>query len=303
LNTLLTILINDILPIFIVIGLGYVFARKSNPDIRLLSRLMFLVLSPSLVFVSLTESNIEGSEVLQIAAFVAVNTLSAGALGWLLARGLRLTRPQTTAFVLTAMFVNAGNYGLGVTRLAFGVEAETRSVIYFVTSSVLVYTLGMLIASGFGGGWRGILKQLFSMPHIYALAAVLAIRSSGWTVPRPIIDGLDLPARATVPMMLVLLGMQLSHASVNEHWKLALAGSGLRLVVAPLIAVGFAVTFGLSGPAQQAGILEASMPAAVINTLIATEFDVAPKLVTSTVVLSTLLSPVTLSIIIALLQT
>jgi predicted permease len=44
------------------------------------------------------------------------------------------------------------------------------------------------------------------------------------------------------------------------------------------------------------------MPAAVITTLIATEFDAEPKLVTGAVVLSTLLSPITLSIIIALLK-
>lgn len=44
------------------------------------------------------------------------------------------------------------------------------------------------------------------------------------------------------------------------------------------------------------------MPAAVINTLLATEFNAEPKLVTGTVVISTLLSPITLTIIIALLQ-
>ena len=68
------------------------------------------------------------------------------------------------------------------------------------------------------------------------------------------------------------------------------------------MAFGLAGLIGLSGSARQAAILEASMPAAVINTLLATEFNAEPKLVTGTVVISTLLSPITLTIIIALLQ-
>jgi predicted permease len=100
----------------------------------------------------------------------------------------------------------------------------------------------------------------------------------------------------------LLLGMQLAQASVGQYWKAASAGAALRLVVAPFLAVGLAGLLNLSGPARQAGILEASMPAAVISTLIANEYEAEPQLVTGTVLLSTLLSPISLSIIIALLK-
>lgn len=301
-NTLLEILFNDILPIFIPIGLGYGFARRSTLDTRVLARLTFYIFSPSLVFVSLAESNVESGEIARLAAFVLTITLIMGGLAWLTARLMRLSPKQTAGFLLASMFVNAGNYGLGVTRLAFGEAAEARAVIYFVSSSVLVYTLGVLIATGFHGGWRGILKQLFSLPHIYALMAALFMRAADWRLPTPVLEGLRLPADAAIPMMLVLLGMQLAQASVNDHWRPALVSSGLRLFIAPIVAVAVAVLLGLNGPARQAGILEASMPAAVINTLIAAEFQSEPKLVTGTVVLSTLISPFTLSVVIALLR-
>lgn len=301
-STLLEILIHDILPIFVVIGLGYVFARRTQPELRTASRLTFYILSPCLVFVSLVESNIEGSEVAQIFAFVVLTVAVMGGLALLTARSLRLNGQQIAGFLLAAMFVNAGNYGLGVTRLAFGAEAEARAVIYFVSSSVLVYTVGTLIASGFAGGWRGAIKHLLGLPHIYALLAVFIIRAASWQVPEPIMEGLRLPARAAIPLMLLLLGAQLATASVGDYWKPALASSGLRLFIAPLVAVGFASLLNMSGATRQAGILEASMPAAVINTLIASEYEAEPKLVTATVVLSTLISPITLSIIIALLQ-
>jgi hypothetical protein len=302
LSTLLEILVNDILPVFIVIGLGYIFARRNHSELRTATRLTFFVLSPCLVFVSLIESDMSGGETAQIFLFVALMVLVMGALAWVIGRAMRLTRSQLIGFLLAAMFVNAGNYGLGVTKLAFGEAAESRAVIYFVSSSILIYTLGTLIASGFKGGWLGALKHLLTLPQVYALIAVFVIRAIGWQVPTPIMEALDLPARATIPVMILLLGMQLANASVGEYWKAAGVGTVLRLVIAPFIAVGFAALLNLIGPARQAGILEASMPTAVVSTLIANEYEAEPHLVTGTVLLSTLLSPISLSIIIALLQ-
>ena len=301
-STLLEILVHDILPVFIVIGLGYAFARRNATELRTATRLTFYVLSPCLVFVSLVGSDMDGGETAQIFIFVLLMVLIMGALAWLTGRAMRLTAQQLTGFLLAAMFVNAGNYGLGVTRLAFGAEAEARAVIYFVSSSILVYTLGTLIASGFKGGGRGILIHLLTLPQVYALLAVFVIRAAGWQVPEPIMEGLRLPAQAAIPMMLLLLGVQLAGASIGEYWKTATVGTVLRLLIAPLVAVGLAALLRMSGPARQAGILEASMPAAVIVTLIANEYEAEPRLVTSTVLLSTLLSPITLSVIIALLQ-
>ncbi len=301
-STLLEILTHDILPILVVIGLGYAFTRRTHSDWQTASRLTFYVLSPCLVFTSLIESDMAGSEIAQLATFVVLTTLVMGVLGWLAARSIRLSPRQVSGFLLAVMFVNAGNYGLGVTRLAFGDEAESRAIIYFVCSSILIYTLGTLIASGFVGGWRGALKQLVRLPHLYALIAAFAIRITQWPLPQPILDGLDLPARAAIPMMLLLLGGQLANASVGAYWKPASLGSVLRLGVAPLVAAVIAAVLNLNGPARQAGILEASMPAAVINTILAHEYQAEPQLVTANVVVSTLISPLTLSVIIALLR-
>ena len=52
---------------------------------------------------------------------------------------------------------------------------------------------------------------------------------------------------------------------------------------------------GLEGTARQAGILQASMPSAVLCIILATEYDLEPELVTSVVFFTTLLSPLTLT--------
>jgi predicted permease len=77
----------------------------------------------------------------------------------------------------------------------------------------------------------------------------------------------------------------------------------ISLIVTPLAGVGLAHLVGLRGAAFQAGVLQASMPTAVITTILALEFDALPDFVTSVVFVSTLLSPLTVTLMIAYLRT
>src|SRR6185503_4351587 len=100
----------------------------------------------------------------------------------------------------------------------------------------------------------------------------------------------------------LVLGMQLERATVPERPASVGAAVGLSLLAAPLVAIGLTALLGLTGTARQAGVVLASMPVAVITTILAVEFDVAPAFVTNAVFLSTLLSPLTLTPLIAYLR-
>ena len=76
----------------------------------------------------------------------------------------------------------------------------------------------------------------------------------------------------------------------------------VTLVVGPIVGLGLSTLLGLAGPARQAAILMASMPAAVITTVLALEFDLEPSFATSAVFISTMLSPFSLVLVIAYLQ-
>jgi hypothetical protein len=102
--------------------------------------------------------------------------------------------------------------------------------------------------------------------------------------------------------MLLVLGMQLERAVLPKHPVAVAAAVVLSIVVAPLIAFGLTWLLGLTGAARQAAIIEASMPAAVITTVLALEFDLDAAFSTSVVFFTTLLSPITLVLLIAYLQ-
>jgi predicted permease len=259
------------------------------------------------VFSSLVHSNLAGEEIARIAAFTVVVTAMMGLLGWLSARAFRLDARATAGMILVCMFVNSGNYGLGVNQRVFGDQGLARATIYFTTSTLLVYSLGVAVAAGSnGGGVRATIRHVFEVPPMYAAVAALLVRALSIDVTQPALEpvmaGIDIASRAAIPAMLVILGMQLARTVLTEHAGPVLTASGISLIAAPIVAWIVAALIGLTGVARQTSIIEASMPAAVINIILATEYRAAPELVTSSVLLSTVLSPITLTLILSLLK-
>jgi predicted permease len=72
--------------------------------------------------------------------------------------------------------------------------------------------------------------------------------------------------------------------------------------MAPLLALMLTSLLGLSDSARQAGVILSSMPVAVVTTILAVEFDVSPAFVTNAVFISTVLSPLTVTPLIAYLR-
>lgn len=297
-----SIFASDILPIFILAGVGFVLARRFRAEVKTLSTVAFNALSPCLVFYQLVTAKISGAQSLRVAAFCVLLTLAIGIAARVVSLPLRLDRMTLSSFLLVAMFSNSGNYALPVVLFAFGQEALAFASVYFVTSAILIYTAGILVAASGHGSVRLAMSRLFKVPALYAVAAAVLVLSTHTTVPALVLRPVGLLSDAAIPIMLLVLGMQLERAVMPKNPPAVAAAVVLSLVVAPIIAFGLSALLGLTGAARQASIIEASMPAAVITTVLALEFDLDASFSTSVVFFTTLLSPVTLVLLIAYLQ-
>lgn len=268
---------------------------------RTLSKLVFNVFSPALVFVSLVNSALPAGELLQLALFALVNILGMGLIAWLTGRLLRLSRTHIIVLILVVMFVNGGNYGLTLNQLRYGEEGLSRAIVYFMVSTVLVYTLGVFIASSGRQSWQASLRGLLRVPAVYAVAAALLVYSFSLPVPGFLMSGLEVAAEGAIPVMLIVLGMQMVDLQKVGSLRFTTLAAFLRLVVGALVAIGLATMLQLEGLGRATAIIEGSMPTAVITIILATEYDVQPVLVTGIVLLSTLLSPITVALTIQLL--
>lgn len=299
---MLDIFVQNILPIFVVAGIGLLLERYLGADAQTLSRVTLYVLAPCLVFEILVNSTVSAVEFERLTLLAIGTILGIGFIAWLVTRALRLDRVMTIAFVVVVMFANGGNYGLPLTLFVFGQETLARATVYFVVSVVLTYTVGIFLASSGRRGLGQALLSVLTIPSIYASAAAGVVMLTGVALPLVLMRPIKLLGDAAIPVMILVLGMQLHRAVRPASLRLVWLAAGLRLVVSAMLGLFLAHVFGLGGAARQAGVLQSAMPVAVVTTILAVEFEIEPAFVTSVVFLSTILSPFTLTPLIAWLK-
>ena len=298
---LLDLFLNNLLPVFLAAGTGYALSRAFQIDPRPVAQILFYIFSPCLIFDLLIHSQVGNGEILRIMLFASSVVLLTGGLAWLAGSILRLERRLLAALLLCVMFMNAGNYGLPVVMFAFGETGLRYASLFFVANSIISYTLGVLIASlGHASLYRSI-ANLFKVPAIYAVVLAFVFMRTGWTVPSYVDRTIQLLSDASIPTMLVLLGLQFRRIPWKGYALPLLLANGMRLVVGPLIAIAISPLFAFNPVARQAVITESGMPTAVLTTVLATEYNAEPTFVTAAVFSSTLFSALTLTLLLAYL--
>jgi len=299
-KTLLPIFTTTVLPVFLVAAAGFVLATFITIDSRSIGRLLFYLATPSLVFRSLYEMKIDYVALQQLTIVAVSAAILTGLCGWL--AGIGQDRRQRAALVLTSAVSNNGNMGIPIALFAFGVSGAAFASIYYVVSSFMSNTFGSIIASAGQTSVKVALKQSLRVPVLYAAIGGLLLNTFGGKLPEGIFRSIDLLASAAVPGMLILMGIQLRSAPLWQEHTLVLRSVVVRLLIGPLIAWLLCQLLGVDGVERSVLILQAAMPTAVMTAVLATEYDIAPRLVASIIFFSTLLSMVTLSIVLWLVM-
>ncbi|MBM3123736.1 MAG: AEC family transporter [Chloroflexi bacterium] len=295
LSELLNTFANNLLPVMLVSSAGYVLGKVLTVDPRSLGRAVFYIFSPALVFNLMTHNELDLGQALATAGFTAAVICTMGLLAFVLGRLLQLERPHLLAVILTVSFGNSGNYGLPLVKFAFGDDALAVASIFFVTTTILFNTAGVVIASLGHSTFKSAIGGLFKLPIVYGVLLALLVRALGIVLPLPLSRTIEIAANGAIPVMMLLLGLEMTRVQWSHSFRALGLGVLKQLLIGPLVGLLMAGLFGLQASARQASVVEASMPAAVATTVVATEYRLQPQLVTAIVFLGTLLSPLTLT--------
>ncbi len=308
---LLNIFVDNMIPVLAIAAVGVLLRRRLHVDPAMVSRMMFYVFAPALAFDAVFTSDISGGDFLRVYFGTLALMAAVGALAFLVLRWLKLavsTRRQISsrefATTLVATFVfNGANFGISIVSFAFGGEALTYAVIIYIAGSTVAWTLGPYVSSSGAASMLKSLNSILRTPVVYALALALALKAAGISeLPPALSRTSQLLADASIPLMLVLLGLQLGGFRKPDRWQLLLSGAAIRLLLAPLVAIACASLLSLDGTARSAFILQAGMPTAVLTLILAYEFDTDRDLALNLIMTTTLLSPISLTVLIYLLQ-
>jgi len=285
------VLASILLPVFIVAGIGFGWARLGLPlDRGFVSRLVINIATPCLILDSVSKLGLPLSEFTTMLASALI-MYAAAALGASLI--LRLAGLPQRSFLPSMTFGNAGNIGLPLSYFAFGDEGLGLSSGVFLVAVVLQFTLAPALQDG-----RPALKTLATTPVVYGSALGVTLLATGIALPSWLDRTVGLLADIAIPLALLTLGFALAEFRIRRA-SIAI-GLGLgRLALGFGVALGVSELLGLTGVARSVLILTGSMPTAVVCYLLAERYGCDPDDVAGVVLVSTLTAAFLLPLLVA----
>jgi len=302
LNELFTTFANNLLPILLIAATGYILGKTLTVDSRTIGRIVFYIFSPLLVFNLMVTSQLNFGQAITTVEFTAVVIAIMGVLAFIFGKIFQLERPQLLAVILTVAFGNTGNYGLPLVKFAFGDEALAVASIFYVTTTILFNTVGVIIASLGHSDLKSAILGVFKLPIVYGVILALLVKATGFQIPVSLSRTIEIAANGAIPLMIVLLGLELTKIEWSHSFRALGVGVLTKLILGPIVGLLLASMFGLQGHSHQGSVIEAAMPAAVATTVVAAEYKLESSLVTAIVFLGTILSPLTLTPLIVFLS-
>lgn len=286
-------LLGIVAPVFATAGIGYGWSRAGyHFDSEMVSRLVINIGMPCMVFSTLSTLQVElaafGGIVLAAMLSICIYLAVGGAI-------LRTLGMPLSHYLPSICFSNGGNMGLPVCLFAFGEAGLALGTGFFLVNAVAQPTLGVWINSG-----RLSPGEMLRTPIIYVIPLALWFRIGGFRVPEWIANTTQLVGGITLPLMLLMLGVSLSRIG----WGTARRSGGLaalRISMGLVTGWGVASLLGLSDTVRGVLLLQAAMPAAVINYVFALRYETDPETVAGIVMQSTLMSMLVLPALLALL--
>lgn len=270
-----------IVPVFMIVAIGYAYARRSPPDLSVFNRIALDVLAPVLVYSALAAKDFRIAEHTALLVGGTVLILGGGLLAWPVAR---LFGAQPRTLLPVVMFNNCGNMGLPLALLAFGPAHFGAAVALFSVSNLFHFSIGARITSTMART-----RDLLSSPLMIGTALGFASALSDVRPPDVVLSGLKLLGDALLPMMLFALGVRLTSLT-RAGLALGMLGALARPLIGLAIGIPLAWALGLEGAARGQLLLFAALPPAVMQFMLAERYQQEPDKVAAMIMLGNALA-------------
>jgi hypothetical protein len=299
----------NIVPIFILISLGYLLSKKFNLNIFTLSKLSFYLFVPAFIFVNIYTTTLR-FEMLKVLLCGILLLVTNDIIGRSIAKIRKYDIGLTNAFKNSIMFNNSGNIGLSLITLIFANapfvidgktpylnEAIMAQIMILVLQNISVNTLGFFNAGRATMDFKDSIMKIFTMPSIYAIPIAFVCKGLQFDITTTVLwPALEYLKNGLVPMALLTLGVQLSKTTFNFRNVDVYISVFTRTIVGPILAIFFIYICGFKGVIAQTVLIAYSVPTAVNTALIAVECDSYQDFASQAVMVSTIFSAVTLTV-------
>ncbi|PRR83215.1 AEC family transporter [Clostridium luticellarii] len=305
-QTVLSTLIQVIVPLSIPVIAGVLLVRFKNLETKHLVTLVLYYLTPGMIFQALITAQVSWGDVYKTLVFSIVNLIFMWAAANILGKILKLSSHNIAGLTLISTLTNSNNYGLPLVLLAFGKLGLGKASIYVVVQMIIVNTIGVYFAARSRFSAKDAIKSVFSLPAIYAALLAVLLRVLNLNLPGGIEEGINMISQAYSPIVLAILGAQMASVK-NSNLELESqttfwSGMICRLLLSPIITCLCLYILHISGMLYSVLFILASMPVAVNSVILAEKFDASPQIVSKCILWTTLASFIILPILIVLVK-
>jgi len=307
--------LSSLLPVVLLILVGVVAGRMKvirAEAVRDLTNLVFLVLTQALLFRTMSSVLVQDLDFAPVSLYFSV---AAG----LFTALLLLQGPSSRAAViaLSGTFSNTVMIGIPLVGMAYGKDAQVLLFTLISLHALVLLTFATVVLELLSareqqaledGALRHPLRSVglavrnaVVHPVPMPIIAGLLYAQTGWGLHDVVDRPLQLLGNAFGPVALVLVGVSLAHAAIGRNWKGALAVSGVKTLLHPLLMALVGYGFGLRGMSLTVLVVAASLPTGANVFLFSQRYRKAEDLVTASVAVSTLLALFSVTMVMTLL--
>jgi len=303
-----------LVPVVLLIAVGFIAGRAGwirAEAIKDLSNLVFMVLTPALLFRTMSTVHVEQINFKPVAMyFLAALLLFAGMLAW------QGWSRRSAVLALAVTFGNTVMIGIPLIGLAYGQAGLVTLFTLISVHALVLLTLATVVlelvaareerAPGQGEQRHMALTVLAAVksgiihPVPLPILVGLLFAQTGLILPEVVDKPLHLLGSAFGPVALVLVGVTLTQVQVGPHLKNALGISLLKNLALPGLVASLGLIFGIGNLPLAVMIVSASLPMGANVFLFAQRYEVAQDLVTAGMAVSTVLGLATITLVMSL---
>lgn len=299
------ILLNNVIPLTIMIAIGVILYRAFKLDIKTLSKLNFYLFSPALVFKMLYESSLSLAVLGQTLLFFVLFFAAMFLLMEVVIRLRGYKGGMIPAMRNSVIFYNSANYAIPLNQLVFVGDAFTLSIqiIIMMMQSLLPNTYGIYaVNASKRNDMKQTLRTILTLPVIYIIPIAFLMKGLHIPIPGPVYAPINYVSDAFIATALLTLGVQLGSMKWTFNLADVMLSNVLRLCVGPAVGFLIVLLMGIEGVMAQALVLSCAVPTSLSSVLIAVEYDNEPEFSSQAVFSSTIFSIFTVTLVIYLIK-
>ena len=299
-------ILTQILPLFIIIGFGWLISRfkiATKLWLKPIGDFALFIGFPALIFGNLTKENIDFQIIGD--SFMRVSILLLGMLLILISviNWVAKSKQMKATLIICFLFGNAAFLGIPLVTSLNNDLAQLASL----NASIMlfwVFSLGLIIVEAYTKDQRNIIKIFISLtknPLLLSVVLGIGFNYLEISIPKFIHKPIEMTGKAVSPMVMLMIGIFIAENPIKSFVtvKAPMIFSTFKLLIFPIIGL---ILFSLRGKQELSSIVQFAMPAAITPFAMAHRYNLNGEFICNSIIVSTVLSLFTLPIIIYLFK-